>query len=95
MDKKYSTFDLAFRESEGRLAIWYRTFGGMDFLVNPCLLFASILGDETEFIVQDKDDLWRGDQYITVKQTFNGNSFTWAVTSLYAQKACHPEVSLL
>lgn len=78
MDNKYSTFDLAFRESEGRLAIWYRTFGGTDFLVNPCLLFDSILGDSEEkyFLVREKKELWFGDKCVRVRQSFDGLTFT-------------------
>lgn len=88
MDNKYSTFDLAFRESEGRLAIWYRTFGGLDFLVNPCALFDAILGDEGEkyFLVRDKERLWLGDRDILVRQTFDGTTFTWTISSLYVQE---------
>jgi len=87
MDSKYSILDLAFRENDGRLAIWYKTFGGTDFLVNPCTLFDSILGDkdETYFLVRDKENLWFGDKYIRVQQTFDGKTFKWVISSPYLQ----------
>lgn len=62
MGSQYSTFDLAFRESEGRLAIWYKSPRGMDYLVHPRSFFNAIVGDKgvTYFFVRDKKNLWSG-----------------------------------
>lgn len=62
MEKNYSTFNLAFRESEGRLAIWYKSPSGKDCLVSPLDFFNAIVGDKYEIwsLVRRKEDILLG-----------------------------------
>lgn len=61
--------------------------GGTDFLVNPCILFDSILGDDDKrcFLSRDKEDVWTRDEHIRVRQMFDGMAFTWEIRSPYVQ----------
>lgn len=76
MGNEYSTFDLAFRESEGRLAIWYKSPSGIDYLVDPLSFFNAIAGDKgvTYFLVRDKKNLSYSLKHISSHLIFEHNA---------------------
>jgi len=86
-EQKYSTFDLTFRDSDGRLGVWYRTFGGTDFLVDPCTLFNSFLDEDygIYFLVKDAEGKWTDDNRFYVMPSFDGTCFTWRIGSQFVQ----------